>query len=120
MQSYGHLCLPSALSPAQDVLLVEIQSQQMEAEDIDAAWTKAADNTPQVAACRLLRQQVAKRRDSAVGRINRSTEAEIRQLSLECLSMEQPPCKPPPKIAQRWLAEIEAGHLVASGGQLRG
>src|SRR5258708_16169301 len=95
-----------------------MQSQQMEAEDIDAAWTQAAGNTPQVAACRLLRQQVTKRRDSAVRRINLSTEAEIGHLSLECLSMEAPPCKPPPKIAQRWLAEIEAGHLLTPGAQL--
>ena len=90
----------------------------MQGEDIDAVRTKAAGNTLQVVARRLLRQQVAKRADSAVGRINRSTEAKVGHLSLECFGMEHPPCKPPSKVAQRRLAEIEAGHLVTAGGQL--
>jgi hypothetical protein len=32
--------------------------------------------------------------------------------------MERAAFKLPPKVAQRWLAEIEAAHLITSGGQL--
>ena len=90
----------------------------MQAEDIDAARTKVAGNTLQVAACRLLGQQVAKRVDGAIRRVNRSTEAKIRHLGLERLGMEPEPRKPPSKVVQCWPAEIEAGHFVTSGGQL--
>ena len=110
--------LPGAPSSAGVILLVGMQWQQMQAEDIDTARTKACGNTLQMAARRLLGQQVAKRVDGAVGRINRSTETEIGHLSLESLSMEQAPCKPPSKVAQCWLAKIKAGHFVTSGGQL--
>jgi hypothetical protein len=116
-QRYGHFCVASPLRPALRVVFANTQWQQTQAENIDATPTKAAGNTPQVSARRLLRQQVPKRADSAIGRIHRSTEAKIGHLPRERLGTEPAPYEPPSKVAQRWLAEIEAGHLVTSGGQ---
>jgi len=117
-QRYGHFGFSPALRPARVILWVGMRWQQMQAQEVDTPRTKACGNTLQMAARRLLGQQVAKRVDGAVGRINWSTETEIGHLSLESLSMEQAPCKPPSKVTQCWLAKIKAGHFVTSGGQL--
>src|SRR5437868_4125769 len=101
MPTFEMVSLPwqsSPLRPARVVLWVGVQWQQMQAQEVNAARTKTPGNTLQVAARALLRQQVAKRVDGAVGRINQSTEAKIGHLRLECLSVEQPPCNPPSKV----------------------
>src|SRR5207247_6749901 len=87
------------------------------AENIDAARTEADGNTFQVVARRLLRQQVTKRVDSAVGGVNPPTETKSRHLGLERLGMEPAPFKSPSKVAQRRLTEIEPSHLITSGSK---
>jgi hypothetical protein len=116
-QRYSHSCIASPVRPAPSDLFLDTRWQQQQAEDIDSAQTKTAGNALQVASRRLFRQQIAKRAASAVGCINRSIEAEMRHLSLECLGVQSTTRKPPAKVAQRRPADIEASHLVTSCGQ---
>src|SRR2546429_1464981 len=44
-QRYGHFCLSSPLCPARVVLRVDVQWQQMQADEVNAAGTKAPGNT---------------------------------------------------------------------------
>jgi len=48
-ERYGHCCLSPALRPARVVLWVGAQWQQMQAEEVDAATTKAPGDRLQVA-----------------------------------------------------------------------
>ena len=113
------LVSPSALRPARVILWVGMRWQQMQAEEVDTPGRRLAATHFKWPRAACSGQQVAKRVDGAVGRINRSTETEIGHLSLESLSMEQAPCKPPSKVAQCWLAKIEAGHFGNLGRPTR-
>src|SRR4051794_9366339 len=68
---------------------------------------------------RLLRQQVTKGINHAIGRINRTIEAKIRHLGLKCLRVESAARKSLPKVGQCSLADVKSRHLIAAGGELR-